>query len=97
MFGIPIQGAANVYCDNASVVVNSQMPESTLRCKHNAIAYHRVREAAAAGTICVTKESHETNITDLLTKPVNGIHLTYVTEYCSNRQIDPIPSSHESF
>jgi hypothetical protein len=30
MFGIPIQGAANVYCDNASVVVNSQMPESTL-------------------------------------------------------------------
>ncbi len=24
MFGIPIQGAANVYCDNASVVVNSQ-------------------------------------------------------------------------
>ncbi len=78
MFGIPIQGAANVYCDNASVVVNSQVPESTLRRKHNSIAYHRVREAAAAGTIRVTKESHETNIADLLTKPVNGIRLKHL-------------------
>jgi len=75
MFGIPIDGPTNVYCDNASVVTNAQIPESTLKRKHNSIAYHRVREAAAAGTIRVTKESNETNIADMLTKTVSGIRL----------------------
>jgi hypothetical protein len=30
MFGIPLKGPANVYCDNNSVVTNSTHPESTL-------------------------------------------------------------------
>jgi hypothetical protein len=42
MFGVPIEGAMNVYCDNDSVVNNSTKPESTLKKKHNAIAYHHV-------------------------------------------------------
>jgi hypothetical protein len=48
MFGIPIKGAANMYCDNNSVVTNTSYPESKLNKKHNAIAYHKVREAVAA-------------------------------------------------
>jgi hypothetical protein len=48
MFGVPINGPANVFCDNQGVVHNSTTPESTLAKKHNAICYHRVREAAAA-------------------------------------------------
>jgi hypothetical protein len=75
MFGIPIKGPANVYCDNAGVVVNSQMPQSTLKRKHNSIAYHRVREAAAAGTIRVAKEHNTSNIADMLTKVVSGPRL----------------------
>lgn len=51
MFRIPIEGPTNVYCDNNSVVTNTQVPESTLCRKHNSIAYHRVQEAAAANTI----------------------------------------------
>jgi hypothetical protein len=42
MFGIPIDGPCNVYCDNNGVVVNTTHPESTLKKKHNAISYHRV-------------------------------------------------------
>ena len=42
MFGVPIEGATNVYCDNDSVVNNSTKPESTLKKKHNGIAYHHV-------------------------------------------------------
>ncbi len=42
MFGVPIDGLANVYCDNNSVCSNSTKPESTLKMKHNTIAYHRV-------------------------------------------------------
>ncbi len=51
MFGIPIDGPTNVYCDNDSICSNSTKPELTLKKKHKAIAYHRVREAVAAGTI----------------------------------------------
>ena len=68
MFGIPLDGPANMLCDNQSVVVNSQKPHSTLHKKHNAICYHRVREAVAARIIRVGKEGTDTNLADLFTK-----------------------------
>jgi hypothetical protein len=49
MFGVPIDGPASVFCDNGSVVNNTTLPESTLAKKHNAICYHRVREAVHLG------------------------------------------------
>jgi hypothetical protein len=68
MFGVPIDGPANVFCDNNAVVKNTTLPESTLSKKHNAICYHRVREAVAAGTIRIAKEGTESNLADLFTK-----------------------------
>jgi hypothetical protein len=56
MMGVPILGPANVYGDNEAVVNSTTAPESTLKKKHNAIHYHRVHEAVAAGTICVAWE-----------------------------------------
>ena len=47
MMGIPIEGPANVFCDNEAVFKNSAFPESTVKKKHNSIAYHRTREAQA--------------------------------------------------
>jgi hypothetical protein len=67
-----LEGTANVFCDNQSVVTTVSVPESTLKKKHNSIAYHRVREAVAAGTIRVIKEPTETNLADMLTKPLPG-------------------------
>jgi hypothetical protein len=72
MFGVPIDGPANVFCDNRGVVKNASIPESTLMKKHNAINYHAVREAAAAGILRVGKEDGETNLADLLTKVLSG-------------------------
>ena len=70
MMGIPIDGPANVFCDNNSVVTNSTIPTSTLKKKkHNAIAYHRVCEAVAAQIL------QSENLADLLTKPLSGLHL----------------------
>ncbi len=41
MFGIPIEGPTNVFCDNKAVTKNAIHPESrTLKKKHNSIAYH---------------------------------------------------------
>ena len=74
MFGVPIDGPANVYCDNQGVVKNTSLPESTLSKKHNAINYHAVREACAAGIIRVAKEPTETNLADLFTKPLSRLH-----------------------
>jgi hypothetical protein len=68
MFGVPINGPTNIYCDNEAVVNNSTKLESTLKKKHNAIAYHHICEAVAAGTIRIAKEPSETNIADMLTK-----------------------------
>jgi hypothetical protein len=72
MFGVPIDGPTNVFCDNRGVVRNASIPESTLMKKHNAINYHAVREAAAAGILRVGKEDGETNLADLLTKVLSG-------------------------
>ena len=71
MFGIPIEGPANVFCDNEGVVKNTSIPESVLNKKHVSIAYHSVCEAVAAGNMRVAKEASETNLADLLTKPLS--------------------------
>jgi hypothetical protein len=68
MFGIPLAGAARVFCDNQGVVKNASIPESVLTKKHNAVNYHAVREAVAARIMQVAKEDGQTNLADLFTK-----------------------------
>ena len=68
MFGVPIDGPANVYCDNEAVYKNTVLPESVLKKKHHSIAYHRCRQAVAAGTMRVAKQGTEKNLADLFTK-----------------------------
>ena len=68
MFGVPIDGPTNVFCDNEAVYKNTSLPESTLKKKHHSIAYHRCREAVAAETVRVAKEGTKTNLSDLFTK-----------------------------
>ena len=80
MFGVPIDSPANVYCDNEAVVRNTTSPESTLKKKHNAISYHRVREAVAARTLRIAKEDTLTNLADMLTKPLPTVKLKQHSE-----------------
>ena len=72
MMGIPLDGPTNVFCDNESVFKNSTRPESTLKKKHNAIAYHRTREAVASGIVRLAKEDGRFNLADVLTKLMPG-------------------------
>lgn len=62
MFGIPIDSAANVFCDNNSVVINATIPSSTLKKKHNSITYLRVREAVAASILRIAKVQSSENL-----------------------------------
>ena len=68
MFGVPIDSATNVFCDIEAVYKNTTLPESTLKKKHHSIAYHRCREAVAAGKVLIAKEGTRTNLRDLFTK-----------------------------
>jgi hypothetical protein len=72
MMGIPLQGPSQILCDNRSVVLNTTLPSSTLKKKHNAIAYHRVREAVAANVVKVNHIEGNENIADILTKATDG-------------------------
>ena len=75
MMGVPLDGETSVFCDNESVFKNASLPESTLKKKHNAVAYHRTREAQAASIVRLAWESGSTNIADLLTKILGGPRL----------------------
>ena len=72
MMGIPISGPTYVYCDNKSVVNNTQTPESTLRKKSNSICYHVVRESVAMGECLVAHIPRDENPADLCTKILPG-------------------------
>jgi hypothetical protein len=68
MFGVPVDGPADTFCDGQGVVKNASIPESALSKKDNSINCNLVRESAAAGIIRVGKEDAETNLADGLTK-----------------------------
>jgi hypothetical protein len=68
MFGVPVEGPTNMFCDNEAVYKNASTPESQLRKKHHSISYHMSREAVASGAIRIAKEDTETNLADLFTK-----------------------------
>jgi hypothetical protein len=69
MFGVPTEGATNIFYDNDTIFKKcSSTPELTIKEKHHLIASHRNREAVAAGTARLAKEDTGTNLTDLFTK-----------------------------
>ena len=80
MFGIPVDGPANVYCDNEAVYKNTVMPESVLKKKHHSIAYHRCREAVVAGVIRVAKQGTTKNLADLFTKVLTEARRVFLLE-----------------
>src|SRR5687768_17131885 len=70
MLGVPLEKTSLLVGDNMSVVINTTLPSSMLKKKHNAIAYHRVREAIAAKIINFAHIDSQVNVADILTKPL---------------------------
>ena len=65
---IPVEEATQVLCNNQAMVRNTTMPESTLKIKHNSIAYHCNWKCIALGMAIVGKVNTDNNVTDLGTK-----------------------------
>ena len=67
MFGVPIDGSVNVFCDNEAVYKNTTTLDSVLNKKQLSIDYHRCREAVSAKTIRLFKQVTEKNLSDMFT------------------------------
>jgi hypothetical protein len=72
--GVDLEGPTLMLGDNMSVVLNTSVPSSILKKKHNTIAYHRVREAIAAKVMRFAYIKSEENASDIdiLTKPLSN-------------------------
>ena len=70
--GVKVSRASLICGDNMGVIQNCTIPDSLLKKKHVAIAFHKARESAAAGVCHPIKILGKNNFSDLLTKAVTG-------------------------
>ena len=68
MMGIPLDGPAWMFGDNQSVLTSATVPQSNLNKRHNALAYHRVREAVSAKVMYFMHIPGKVNVSDIFTK-----------------------------
>jgi hypothetical protein len=66
--GVPIKTKSYMFGDNKSVVTSSTIPHSGLNKRHNALSYHRVREAIASKVMSFIHIGGTTNPADILSK-----------------------------
>jgi hypothetical protein len=78
--GVDLEGPALMLGDNMSVVLNTSVPSSVLKKKHNAIAYHCVGKAIAAKVLRFAYLRSEENASDILTKPLCNEKFQYLAK-----------------
>ena len=66
--GVPVKSKSYMFGDNKSVVTSSTIPHSGLNKRHNALSYHRVREAIAAKILGFFHIDGKKNPADVLSK-----------------------------
>ena len=66
--GVPVDEVSYMFGDNESVVNSASIPHSKLHKRHNALSYHRTREAIAARFLRFFFIRSERNCADILSK-----------------------------
>ena len=79
MLGVKLEDTSLLVGDNMSVVLNTTIPSSMMKKKHNACAYHKVREAIAGRIINFGHIDTKQNISDLCTKPLGNMDFHRLT------------------
>jgi hypothetical protein len=85
---VALDGPVLILGHNMSVILNTKVPSSVLKKKHNEIAYHRVREAIAARMMRLSYIKKEENVSDVLTKPLSNEIFHYLIKRWSFRVPD---------
>ncbi|HEY9297802.1 MAG TPA: reverse transcriptase domain-containing protein, partial [Phormidium sp.] len=70
MLGCKLETTSLLVGDNMAVVLNTTIPSSAIKKKHQSCNYHKVRESIAAKFIKFQHIKSEDNMADLLTKPL---------------------------
>ena len=70
MLGVKLEKQTLMVGDNMSVVLNTTIPSSSLKKKHLACSYHRVREAIAGKFVIFGHIDSVINLADIGTKPL---------------------------
>jgi hypothetical protein len=66
--GVHVIKKSHLCCDNQAVFLNSAVPHSSLKKRHNALSCHQVREGIAADIFYMPKIPGEFNVADILSK-----------------------------
>ena len=77
--GCNLEPSSLLLGDNMAVVLNTTIPSSTLKKKHQACNYHKVRESIAGGFIKYGHIKSDDNMADILTKPLPRIKFERLT------------------
>ena len=86
MLGSNLEPSLLMLGDNMAVVLNTTIPSSTLKKKHQACNYHKIRESIAAGFIEYAHIRSEDNVADILTKLLtNTLFQKFGSEYLFRR------------
>ena len=80
LFGGPIDGPFNVFCDNDAIARTAMRVETTLK-KHFLVAFHKSRGNVACGIMLVFFECSGSNLSDLFTKVLASIDRKYIMSY----------------
>jgi len=64
MMGIPLLGPSLLFGDNKSLITSCSVLSSTLKKRHNALAYHKIRECVSADIIRLYHVDGKLNIAD---------------------------------
>ena len=70
-FGEKPQGKTRIFCDNKGAIEVARNPTHHFRSKHIDIKFHHVREMIEEGEIDLVYVSSESNVADVMTKPLN--------------------------
>ena len=74
MTGVPVAGPTEVREDNQAALAIVEKPSTVHgRSKHIRVRYHFIRDLVNRGTVKYTWTSSETNLADVLTKPLGRI------------------------
>ena len=88
MLGSEIDGPVRLLGDNRGMIQNCSLMSSQLKKKHNAIAFHRIREAVACGIIALGHVRSENNLADICTKGLSGVKLHSIAKRILFRSTD---------
>jgi len=87
MLGVPVDNLS-IMLGDIFFIQNCSLPSSQLKKKHNAIAYHRLRECVACGIIRLGHVRSDQNYADLCTKALTGPKLHGLSKDLISRALD---------